>query len=261
MTNDVDVLRTWNTDMALTNGFLWEYDHELLVENLGIRITPQNATNGSCIVVFQPGEASTIRNVNLAGGRTGVRCFGGGAPGLRIRDSSASNHSVALWSVESYLPNGTYVAIGGQVSLLGCSGDSGLRSRCTNACWFNASQFCGGAIIRDFKAEGAFGGGLFHYNVDTNMYNYTSIGYLDIQGGSYNVEDTAIPADLVVLDLPSTKCYVPVSINPMIENGAHYIINDKVHGVYIPCPGGLATIRLGYPSVSVPLNLQIKKAI
>ena len=228
MTNDLDVFRTANANFALASSVVTNYDHDILFENMGVRITPANATNGACLVVFQPGEDGTIRNLNLKGGGYGIRCFGGGAPGLRIVHVSAFDAAVALFSVEGCLTNGTYVFSGGQVNLIGPSGDSGRAAFLTNTSFLRLTGFYGGVTVSDFKAEGQFGGGLFHYDSDTNLNAEDLSGYLSIRGGCYNVEGTGLGCDFVVLSNAAGQRTASVYIESVMMYGVRYLINDRL---------------------------------
>ena len=229
-TNDVNVIQTWNLDDALDDypDALLNYDHDLLIENMGIIITPTGATNGACIAVFEPGEASELRNMFLEGGGYGVRCFGGGAPGLKCKGVSWFYPAVAGCSLEAYLPDGTYVFGGGACVLTGCSGDAGAFS--TNACWFRAVGYYGGVTITDFKAERQWGGGLIRYSLATNMISQDVTGYLRVHGGTYNTEGSTMPCDLVVLDNPNHLRTVSLELGPVMEYGVRHLINDLVTG-------------------------------
>jgi len=247
MTNDLDVLRTWNADLALRLDVVTNYDHDLLVENLGLRITPQTATNGACIVIFQPGEAETVRNVNLKGGGYGVRCFGGGAPGLRLDHASAFDAAVALYSLEAYLPSGVYVCGGGSAVLDGCSGDSGRSNYLAGCSWFRAVTCYGNVTIREPKVEGQFGGGVFHYDAEDSS-PYEIAGCMTIEGGTLNAEVSApnVSSDLVVLT--GADRTAALSMKLVSQYGFTNLIHDKLTGrkVLPECvAGGLTQARLG----------------
>jgi hypothetical protein len=119
-----------------------------------------NAVN-SGLVICNPDEGTTIRNVITVGGAYGIRCFGGGlgAPAA-FRDVVCTDAAIAGLCVEP-VP-GAYHA-NGQVAILGITGDQRFDDSLSNASLVKFVNFVGLASIQDLNAEGAYGGGVIQH--------------------------------------------------------------------------------------------------
>jgi hypothetical protein len=228
-----DVFRTLNASNALA-GYPYDFDHGLLFENIYIDAGLDGTTNAA-LVLCRPGEAHSIRNVYTYGGGYGIRCFGVGAPGLKLMHVSTFDPYVAGVSIEGFLPNGTFIyAGGGPVSLIGLSGDHRRTNSDATACLLRLDKVTPTVSLYDFKAEGQWGGGLayFHYYIDPNYAPGPgdNIGSLNIYGGTYNCGGTpSVPCDLVVLKSQGGRT-ASVAINTMDIFGVRYLIRDEFSG-------------------------------
>ncbi|TAK94112.1 MAG: hypothetical protein EPO07_17185, partial [Verrucomicrobia bacterium] len=168
---------------GLNNSF-YGYDHGLLVEGFTVRLETNN-TSGAGLVIRNPGEGNTIRNMGFAYGGYGIRCLSAGAPGLRLMNVGISEHYVAGVSIEGYLPadSANYIGSGGgQVIISGLSGDHSRADSNATASFLRIWRCYAGISFRDFKAEGQWGGGIVNYR----YYGDPLVGELIIEGGTYN---------------------------------------------------------------------------
>lgn len=243
-----DILRTANANIALggQSGTV-NYDHDLLVENLYICFegdqTNRN-TNNSCLVVCNPGELSQIRNLSLKNGAFGIRCLGGGAPGITLRNISGGYQSIATINVEP-IPGSGY-ALGGPLTLAGISADYFYYDTwITNTCLIRFSNCLCSASISDVKAEGSFGGGVIQYRRPEAAQGWGpyAFGSLSIHHMMYNGSgEVDLPRDIVVL--LGNERTPSVLIDQIHANDVRYLIRDDVTGRKIDADvqvfGGLA---------------------
>jgi hypothetical protein len=224
MVGDKDVFRTSNTELGLTNGTV-DWDQGLIFENLSI-INTTNGVNGAALEVCQPGEASVIRNIQINSCGYGIRCFGVGAPGLRLENVSIFDSYVANIDITGFMPNGTWEGGAGPVTFLGVSGDHRRADSDATASFIKVDQCTPTISVYDFKAEGDYGGGLINYIEPTNSGN---IGSVNVYGGTYNAGGATYPPDLIVLNsyAPLTAA---VGINMVNLYGVNNLIRDNLTG-------------------------------
>lgn len=240
MQGNYDVFQSTTAMRALAGISYADWDHGVIFENMEIDCDP-SSTTAAALVLFQPGEASAIRNVITGDGGYGVRVFGVGAPGLRLEHVSCFLTHVANVSIEGKMPNGTTVSQGGSVVLVGVSGDGGFTTNC-----FIRLEKCYPTLsIYDFKGEGSYGGGFISYNFENGDTNSIfPIGAINVYGGTYNCGGS--DCDFVVLK-SRAKVNAPVYISNVNLYNVRYLIRDDLTGrtVY-PDIGGLlqATSRL-----------------
>jgi len=240
-----DIFRSNNANNALKGG-LYEtsnpvavnslgepvdFDHELLFEGLTIQfddLSNETASTNAGLVVCNPGEANTIRNVYTSGGGYGIRCLGAGTPGLRVMNVSTFYPTLAGICIEPLvMSNGTRVAYAaGTVSLMGIGGDSHGMTKPPTASLLRITNCNVIVSVYDFKSEGAFGAGIFDYRLADSG----GFGSLTIHGGTVNAADIYGPVDLVVLK-GDTNWGATANLN--IEgglnlNGVRYLIRDEV---------------------------------
>jgi Pectate lyase superfamily protein len=219
-----DILQTGNAYNAL-HGLSYDFDHHLLVESIQLDFDPSN-TNNAGLVVCQPGELNAIRNLDTEYGGIGVRCLGGGAPGLRMRDVHLDEPAVAGVSLEP-VP-GTSFASSDPISIIGISGDN--ESPVASMVLFSNS-LTGGAIS-DIKAEGSWGGGILQYNYP----NPTNVGTgqmvaVNLQDCSYNANGD-YSSNLVTLK--GSQITPTISLSRLHLFAVQNLINDEVSGRNVP---------------------------
>jgi pectate lyase-like protein len=152
-----DVFRTFNAQTVLTNGPIGD-DHGLNFESMAI-IMDTNATGNAALVVCNPGEACTIRDLQTFGGGYGIRSWGSGAPGLQISYVKVNDPYVAGVCLEGVLPNGTFVGFIPAMSLNCLSGDHHRPDSDATASLVRINKGAGACSVYDFKAEGTWGAG------------------------------------------------------------------------------------------------------
>src|SRR5438445_2659125 len=126
-----DIFRTTvaNRAMAVADGSAG-FDENLRIEDITFYFATDNGgystqsphnVNNSALVICNPVEGTTIRNVFTEGGAYGIRCFGGGsgAPAA-FRDIVCSDAAVAGLCIEP-VPGAGYAI--GHVSICGITGD------------------------------------------------------------------------------------------------------------------------------------------
>jgi hypothetical protein len=222
---DTDVFRTSNTQSALTNGPV-AWDQGLMFENLSIINSSNNGTAGSALEVCLPGEASVIRNVEFNGFGYGIRCFGIGAPGLRLENVSIFDSYIANIYFTGSMTNGTVVGMAGPVTLLAISGDHRRADSDATASFVKVDQCTPTISVYDFKAEGDYGGGIINYTKPANAGN---IGSVTVYGGTYNAGGATYPPDLVVLN-SYTASTAAVEINMVNLYFVNNLIRDNLTG-------------------------------
>jgi hypothetical protein len=256
MLADVDAFRTANASNALA-GYAFDWDHGVLFENLAI-LFPSNASTAAGLVLCQPGEAHTIRNINVEYGGYGVRSFGVGAPGLKIYNVSASEQRVAGVSIEGNLPNGTAVSGSGPVSIFSLSGDF-RETNSQHAALLRITNCVPTVSVYDFKAEGWWTDGIINYR-NLNLGPGDVVGSLNVYGGYYNGSGTN--CDFVVVGSPGLRTPSVYLSNVNLYN-ARYLIRDDLTGrniyPYIQQVSGLqqttARAPVQYESFLYPTNL------
>jgi hypothetical protein len=225
-----DILRTRNADNAL-HGRAVDWDHYLAISDLALVFQARAYnTSNSCLVVCQPGEASTIRNIACCYGGIGIRCLGSGAPGLSLKDVQTSDCSIAGVSVEP-IPGMTYED-GNPVNFDGVSGDMSLDAAAPKACLIRFVNSAGGGEISKVKAEGDFGGGVIQFSYAPNSAGFGGFehGYLQIHNCSYNSGQTVggnhFPTSFLAL-LGGNRT-PSVTLSMLTLYGCPALINDQV---------------------------------
>ena len=209
-----DIFRTTvaNRAIAVGDGSAG-YDENLRIEDISFYFAtasgsysaqaPHNQSN-SGLVICNPVEGTTIRNVATAGGGYGIRCFGGGsgAPAA-FRDVVCSDAAIAGLCIEP-VPGADHAA--GHVSITGITGDQRFDDSLTNACLVKFINFIGVALIQDLNAEAAYGGGVIQHKfpeVSSGWGAGAPMGQLTILNCSVNLGATfssyASGSDFLVL--------------------------------------------------------------
>jgi hypothetical protein len=189
-----DILHTLGAQQAISaNDGHDHWDGPDRIEDISFEFAPnsstgsfagagQNQTNAA-IVMCEPDEGSTIRNVSLVSGGYGIRCFGGGggidAP---FRDIVCEDNAIAGLSIEP-VPGAT--ACAGQVSITGISGDHRRDESRSNACLVKFVSYGGPAYIEGINAEGIYGGGIIHHDF-SSAFSLYDLGNLTIKNGYLN---------------------------------------------------------------------------
>jgi hypothetical protein len=239
------------------------WDHWLVFENMLIAFEGTEATrntNNACLAVCRPGEGSEIRNLHLDKGAYGIRCIGGGAPGLRARNVSVGDHAIAGINVEPLvLANGSVADAGGSINLSGISGDYRLVSYSDSASLIRFYQSAATVEIHNFKGEGVWGGGLIQYHTWDGVTG--AMGSLSVYGGTYNAGPSGgqpnHPRDLIVLK--GTNRTATVNLDTMSLTGVRYLIRDEVSGrnvepnnnVYAGLAHATARLRMSYEGMDI----------
>lgn len=225
MIRDRDVFRTSGANTALNaKAAPNDWDHFLLVENLHVDCGDSASNAG--ITLCRPGEVAVLRNLSIIGGEYGIRCFGVGAPGLRVRDCSTMGQAVAGVAIHGRMPDGRDAGGQGPVSIQSLSGDHHGGS--DTASLLLIDDCCPTVSLNDFKAEGQWGGGLVRYLCAAEDWP-SAFGSLTINGGTYNCGgDSQAPCDLVVLQGKARSA--SLYINPLNLYGVRHLIRDEVTG-------------------------------
>jgi hypothetical protein len=229
-----NIFQTLNASKALAGTLnpTFDYDHDLIFENLFIQFDGGDGTantNNAALVVCQPGEASSIRNIWTYNGGFGIRCFGPGAPGLRIRDVSTFEPGVAGVSIEP-IPGTAAMSGGPATSIIGLDGDSYYTNTGPSASLLRVSNCIVSITMTDTKGEGSWGGGLVQYKwPDTNSWTQAgAFGHININNCSYFASGNIL-GDLVVLKGGGTRT-PSVSLNMLTLYDLRYLINDQLTG-------------------------------
>lgn len=219
-----DILETGNAYNA-RHSLPVDFDHHLLVENIQLDFDPSN-TNNAGLVVCQPGELNAIRNLDTEYGGFGVRCLGGGAPGLRMRDVHLDTPAVAGVSIEP-LPSQTWT-YGDPISIIGISGDN--ESPIASMVLF--SNVTAGGSVSDIKAEGSWGGGIVQYDYP----NPTNVG--TGQMAAVGIEDAFVLGDGVyssnLVTLKGSQITPTINLNRLHLYAVANLISDAVTGRNVP---------------------------
>lgn len=233
--SSADIFRTGNASSALTGGG-GGYDHGLLFEDIGLafatsgtNIPPARDTTHSALVLGEPGEVSTIRNVITSNGGIGIRCLGAGATGLRLEDVKCQEAAIAGVSVESY-PGQTGES-GGPINIIGLSGDQIYGDVASNSCLVLISNVYIPISIESIKAESDYGGGLIHYLCpgDGVIQGFLSLRNCRYNAG-YTVDGKFFQPDFVKIDGPTNGGGAVISIEQVNLNAVHNLIRDNVCG-------------------------------
>ncbi|MDB6066950.1 MAG: hypothetical protein JWR26_3158, partial [Pedosphaera sp.] len=229
-----DIFRTANADNAL-NGGPANWDSFLIFENLQIKFDGTAATrnkSNSCLVVCKPCEGHVIRNLITINGAFGIRCLGGGAPGLRVRDCTLSDAAIAGISFEPVPGAGS--SGGDPVSLIGVSGDMRYDDCAATASLIRFYNVVTSGRITEIKAEGDFGGGVVQYQYPPISENWGMgpMAMLEIENASYNAGVTYsnnwyVP-DFVVIK--GQQKSAAVSLKNLGLFAVRDLINDQVTG-------------------------------
>lgn len=218
-----DIFETGNAQYALQTG-MGNFDHELLFENITLFFDGGN-TNNSALVVCDPGEVNTIRNIQTVYGAIGIRCLGGGAPGLKVRDVTLHEAAIASLCIEP-LPGQAWT-FGDPISVIGISGDQGNTNLQPRASLILFSNVTAGGSISQIKAEGQWGGGVVQYiypdaYVGTSQMTALSIdNSLDLGGGVYS-------SNFVILK--GTAATPSIFLSQIHLDSVKNVISDQVTG-------------------------------
>lgn len=196
-----DILRTTVADraIAVADGNAG-YDENLRIEDItlffatdsgGYSTQSPHNLNNSALVICNPVEGTTIRNVFTSGGGYGIRCFGGGigAPAA-FRDVVCSDAAIAGLCIEP-VPGAFHAS--GQVSISGITGDQRFDDSLSNACLVKFVNFVGVASIQDLNAEAAYGGGVIQHKFPEPSSGWGSgapMGLISIMNCSVNLGST-----------------------------------------------------------------------
>jgi len=192
-----DILRTTVADRAIkASDGSGGYDENIRIEDLGFYFasgngtpnqSPHNTTNAA-LVICNPVEGTSIRNIVTIGGGYGIRCFGGGSgTPAGFRDLVCSDAAVAGISVEP-VPGLNYAF--GHVSISGITGDHRYDDSRSNACLVKFVNFTGVALIQDLNAEAAYGGGVIQHKfpeVSSGWHAGSPMGLLSIISCAVNL--------------------------------------------------------------------------
>ncbi len=245
-----DIFRTGLANRYLTGDSVipgYDLDHGLVFENMYIAfdgVEETRNTSNACLVVCSPGEGNEIRNLHLLSGGYGIRCIGGGAPGLRVRNVSVGNQAIAGISVEPMVINSSEQDNGGSINLSGISGDYRWNSYAGTASLIRLYHSIATVSIHSFKAEGEFGGGVIQASLPAGWPG-NPMGSIGIYGGTYSSGplegQTNVPRDFVVLKGPSeSPSRTPsVYIDRVNLSGTRYLIRDEVTGRNVSPPDNL----------------------
>src|SRR5438876_2397422 len=208
-----DIFRTTVADRAIAAGDgSAGYDDNLRIEDIafyfanGIGYSGQSAHNesNSALVICNPDEGTTIRNIATVGGAYGIRCFGGGsgAPAA-FRDVVCTDAAAAGICIEP-VPGTDHA--GGHISISGITGDHRFDNSRSNACLVKFVNFVGVALIADLNAEAAYGGGVIQHKFPEPSSGWGAgapMGQLTILNCSVNLGSTfsryASRSDFLVL--------------------------------------------------------------
>lgn len=234
-----DIFQTWSAHLWLagTNG---DFDHGLLFENLRVAFQDDGSTNGhplrntnnAGLVLGMPGEVSTIRNVEFVNGGFGIRCLGGGAPGLNLRDVKCTETAIAGILIEP-LPGESGYDVGGPINIIGLSGDQNYGDVASNASLVVISNVDSLISISSIKAEADWGGGLIHYYCGAD--DFPTLEHLVLRECNYNAGMTGdgkwFPPDFLKIDA-SPLFYggfgPVVTIEQVRLNSVANLINDSI---------------------------------
>lgn len=190
-----DILRSEVANTAITNNSCSGlFDDYIRIEDLDFNFATASGnyssecdhnTNNAAIVICNPDEGTTIRNVSTGGGGYGIRCFGGGqgAPAA-FRDVVCSDAAIAGISVEAC--PGSDRALG-HVIIDGVTGDHRYDESRDSACLVRLWNFVGEASIDGVDAEGLYGGGviLHKFPESSSGWNWASpMGLLSIRNAN-----------------------------------------------------------------------------
>ncbi len=254
-----DIFCTLNAKAALTGGLV-DWDHALMFENMFVqfegRTEGSRNTSNACLVICNPGETCEIRNTTFQNGGYGIRCLGGGAPGLRASDVSCFNNAIGGISLEP-LPNQPGSNIGGSWNLTGISGDYRWNSYADTASLIRIYHSSPIITINNLKAEGEWGGGVIQYSSSLDLYPGEAMGSLVVNGGTYNggvlSGQPEYPRDFVVLK--GTNITPAISIHGPNVYGARYLIRDEISGRNVE-PDVNIYYGLAQGTTPLPLNYQ-----
>jgi len=166
-----DIFRTVVADRAIAAGDgSAGFEENLRIEDItfyfataigGYYAQSTHNESNSALVICNPDEGTTIRNVVTMGGAYGIRCFGGGAGApAAFRDVVCSDAAIAGICIEP-VPGADHA--GGHVSITGVTGDHRFDDSRSNACLVKFVNFVGAALVEDLNAEGVYGGGVIQH--------------------------------------------------------------------------------------------------
>jgi hypothetical protein len=185
-TNNVaflDIFRTRSADVARRGGlyidsngywassnytaYVADMAHGLIFENIWTQFGSDfnqffsASQKGAGLCLFEGGEAAIIRNVQMWGGGYGIRCIGGGTPGLRVENSTFFYQAIAGVCVEAIIDGaGTVHSDTGPMTFTGVSGDMMSTNQEAIASLILITNVWPNATITDISAEGVYGGGV-----------------------------------------------------------------------------------------------------
>jgi len=243
-----DIFRTMSADVAIqgnltalgngqktntTTHKVVDFAHGLIFENISMQFGPDTNTwyaanqTGAGICLAQAGESSIIRNVWVTGGAYGIRCIGGGTPGLKVENSSFFYQTWAGVCVQG-IPLASGVDTGsGPITLTSISGDAMSQSQDATASLVQLSNVLANVTITDASAEGSYGNGVFHWYLAENDPDFSS---LKIGGGSLRLGGTnSAGYDMLVLTPIGTSCFnsPSVTVEPVNIYSCRYLVKDE----------------------------------
>jgi hypothetical protein len=242
-----DIFWSWNAYLFLTGvgNFSQDFDHGLMFENMGLNFQDdgniqsghpaRNKTNAG-LVLGIPGEVSTIRNVHINNGGVGIRCLGGGAPGISLRDIKCNESAIAGVLIQP-LPGQTQDG-GGPITIIGLSGDQNYGDAAAKASLVVISNVVSLISISSVKAESDWGGGLFHYYCGDGNHGLDNLAHLSLRECNYNAGQTIDGLFYVpdFLKIEPSSNYTLGSVGPVVTieqvrlNAVVNLIDDLIGG-------------------------------
>ena len=237
-----DILRSIQADQALngaTNAASF-FDENVRIEDISLDFATQFATDGvqqghnltnSGIVIINPDEGNTIRNVTVDSAGIGIRCFGGGggAPAA-FRDVVCTHCAIAGICIEP-VPGTT--SAWGHVSITGITSDSHWDDSRSNVCLVKFVDFVGNAIVEDLNAEGVYGGGVIQSQFPSALSGW-QLGMISVRncewnsGGGASWSGLLAPNDFLVLKSGGNRTTAITMENVQIFGGN--MIRDEMTG-------------------------------
>lgn len=222
-----DIFRTRNADNAL-RGYPYDFEHGLLFEDLQLVFDGTQSTRNkgnAALVTCLAGEAYTIRHILTEGGGIGIRCLGGGAPGLRLRDVGTFDAAIAGVCVEP-LPGQAY-GVSDSLSFIGVSGDLKYTDSQATASLILFSNMVNSGSIEHIKCEGKYGGGVIRYQYPSACGN-GAMAHLRIANSFVSVDPNGVPQDLVVLT--GGPRGASLTLDQLSLYSVRYLVNDQIVG-------------------------------
>jgi hypothetical protein len=212
----------------------------------------QNQTNAA-IVISQPEEGSTIRNVSTSSGGYGIRQLGDGGVDMVFRDVTFTDTAIAGICVEP-TPGANINAA--QISITGISGDHRRDESRSNACLVKFVNYAGPAYIEGINTEGLYGGGVIHHSYPASL-SYDS-GNLTLKNcylnGSISYSSNDAPRVFLVLENSGIRT-TAVTMENIHLAGCTNLIRDELSQRDVPPPDATSS-ALRQAVVRLPLSYE-----